>query len=257
MASSESAIDQVGLEQHYSSWFENIANDFRSTTLSGLASGYLPPGAKVLDIGCGSGALSVELLRRGIEVISQDASSKMIALCRRYLWANGFSDRNVRQGRIDQIQEREAFDAVVALDVVEHIKDDQQALRDLLRCLKPNGQLIISVPAMDWLYGPKDKAVGHYRRYRKRQLMELIESCGFTIESVRYWNVLGVLPVWFSVKVWKRRLREDFRYAGRSWLKMTLNDLLRVWFQVVENAIRPPLGLTLIIRARPCRRASR
>lgn len=242
-------VGQKGLEEHYSRWFVNQENDFRAKSLNRLVGGLVQHG-RILDIGCGSGGLSAELQKHGNEVVSQDTSSTMVEMCRRYLSRCGCSDANVRTGSIDDIQERHYFDTVVALDVIEHIRDDGRALERMRLALKLEGRLVLSVPALGWLYGPKDEQVGHFRRYGRAALAKLVESHGFEIETIRYWNALGVLPVWFSAKVLRRRLNEAFRYKQRS-TAQRINTVLRWWFMVVENRVLFPVGVTLLVVARP------
>ena len=209
------------------------------------------PVGRTLDIGCGTGGLTVELMRRGHEVVSQDASPAIADLCRRHLGEQGLPTDAVRVGLIEDIDAAERYDSVVALDVIEHIEDDGAAVRAMRDALVPGGTLLLSVPALSALYGPKDVAIGHYRRYDRKYLVDLLEREGLRVESLRWWNVIGVPAVWLTSRVLRRRVNESFRYGERSWAQRRLNDLLRLWFQQVEARLRPPLGLTLIACARP------
>lgn len=246
----DSGSGQKALEGHYEALFENLRKDFRSASLTRLIAASIPAGASVLDIGCGAGLLTAALLRKGCDVSSLDISAEMLALCNRYLAREGLQGR-VRKGAVADIAEDGRFDRVVALDVLEHIQDDQQALRRLRGALKKDGALVLAVPALSWLYGPKDEQIGHFRRYDKERLIALLKICGFRVETVRFWNAIGVLPVWFTARLRRKRLNEDFRYAGRSVLKEAINRGLRAWFFYVENRISCRLGLTLIVTARP------
>ena len=237
-----------GLEDHLEGWFEQIETDFRGSTLNRLVLSLTPRG-RVLDIGCGSGALSAELIRAGHEVTSQDLSERMLALCRTHLQRQGLDTSRLRLGGIEDIPERDFFDAAVALDVIEHIDDDVQAMAQLCDALKPTGKLVISVPALSRLYGPKDVEVGHYRRYDRTMLSTRFDRAGFEMLTCRYWNLLGVLPVWLSVRR-GQRLDEGFRYS-RSLGSRALNAALRLWFRGVESRLTPPIGLTLLATARP------
>ncbi len=239
-----------GLTQHYASWFPHIESDFRGASLNRLVARMVKPG-RILDAGCGTGGLTATLLRRGYQVVSLDNSAEMVAMCRQHLSQRGLPNDQVRLARIEDLSNAGEFDTVVCLDVLEHIEDDRRALAILRRCLKSDGRLILSLPALSTLYGPKDLAVGHYRRYDKRGLLALLREGGFAVERVRYWNALGLVPVWVSVKLFKKRLPEDFRYSGRSPLKQALNTALRWWFIGAENHIPWPLGLTLIVSAVP------
>jgi len=238
---------QEGLEDHYEQWFAHIATDFRATSLNRLVLGHVPPG-RVLDIGCGSGALSAELLRAGRMVTSQDISERMVAMTRMHLDRQGLDAGHVRLGTIESITERGTFDGIVALDVIEHIEDDYAALVRLREALAPNGTLVLSVPALTWLYGPKDVAVGHFRRYDRDGLSALLARAGFRLERCRYWNALGIAPVWLA-NLRGKRLDESLRYSN-SPVKRTLNAALSAWFRFVENPLPVPLGMTLLVRAR-------
>lgn len=242
------ARGQTGLEDHYEQWFAHIATDFRATSLNRLVLEWVPEG-RVLDIGCGSGALTAELLRSGREVVAQDASERMVALTDRHLATLGLSAEDVRLGTVESLEEREAFDGVVALDVIEHIEDDLAALGRLRAVLRPSGRLVLSVPALSWLYGPKDVAVGHHRRYDKGVLLERLERAGFEVLGCRYWNALGIAPV-FLMNLRGKRLDESVRYSA-SPAKRALNGALAAWFRYVENPVSPPLGMTLLVHARP------
>ena len=247
-AAFDPARGQLGLERHFRDWFDQIDRDFRATSLSRLVSQLMPPG-RVLDIGCGSGALSVRLVGSGREVVSQDPSSEMLVLCREHFRRLGLDPSGIRRGGVDEIPERDAFETVAALDVIEHIEDDRAALGSLRDALKPRGTLVVTVPALSSLYGPKDVEVGHYRRYDRDQLVSLLTEAGFQVDFVRWWNLIGVLPVWVSVRRGER-LSEEFRYSDSPRQRL-LNALLHRWFDSIENRWRPPRGLTLLALARP------
>ena len=237
------------LETHFEQWVDATEADFRTGSLNQLVADALTPG-RTLDIGCGTGGLSAELMRRGHEVVSQDASPAIAELCRRHLAEQGLPTDSVRVGLIEDIDASERYDNVVALDVIEHIEDDGAAVRAMRDALAPSGTLLLSVPAISRLYGPKDVAIGHYRRYDRGPLAELLEGEGLRLESLRWWNLIGVPAVWLTARLLRRRLDEGFRYGDRSRAQERLNDVLRWWFRVVEARLRPPLGLTLIACAR-------
>jgi SAM-dependent methyltransferase len=83
------------------------------------------------------------------------------------------------------------FDAIYTSNVLEHIEDDIQALRDLYSKLKQGGRIGIYVPANPILFSQMDKAIGHFRRYRKRELIEKVELANFRIIQVQFDDSLG------------------------------------------------------------------
>lgn len=230
------------LEAHYQNWFKNIDRDFRANNLNKIIVKLLHNSRTVLDFGCGSGALSACLLTAGKTVVSRDVSENMLKLTEEYLRSKGIGNYKLQLGDLDQLDNSEKYEAIVALDVLEHIEDDREALLKLKNLLTDNGLLVLSVPAMPGLYGPKDREVGHYRRYDKKMLTTLLEDSGFIIQSCRYWNLLGVFPVWWSIRR-NKKLSESFRYNNKETL---INRILNCWFSTFENNACSPLGLTLI-----------
>lgn len=133
------------------------------------------------------------------------------------------------------------FDSVVCLNVLEHIEDDLAALREMWRVLRPGGELALLVPAHPVLYGRFDQAVGHFRRYSKPLLLDLLRVAGFQVKSTVYFNCLAVLPWLLNGRI----LRRDYLPAGQTSLADRLVPLLKL-----ERFIGPPCGLSLIAIAK-------
>jgi SAM-dependent methyltransferase len=84
----------------------------------------------------------------------------------------------------------DSMGVVTALDVLEHLEDDERAVRELRRVLRPDGVLVVAVPADPALWSAHDDAVGHLRRYTAEGLRALLTGAGFEIERLWSWNVL-------------------------------------------------------------------
>jgi len=97
------------------------------------------------------------------------------------------------------------YDAVLYLNVLEHIEDDADELRHAAKALRPGGALLIFGPALSWLYSELDYKAGHYRRYSVEGLRRLAEAAGFEVVKAGYLDVLGILPYWLV-----------YRLAGRD-----------------------------------------
>jgi SAM-dependent methyltransferase len=88
-----------------------------------------------------------------------------------------------------------AYDCVLALDVIEHIDDDCQAVQRLRRLVNPGGRLILSVPAIPELYSEFDEIQGHRRRYTAESLRSCLEQAGLTVEDILWWGKWMVRPL--------------------------------------------------------------
>lgn len=169
------------LEDHYW-WFvarRNLALD--------LVSRYALPG-RILDVGCGTGAV-MERLQARSWTVGVDFSRDALA----YSSERGL--RNLSLGDAQKLPFRDAvFDTVVSLDTVEHVPDDGLALAEIYRVLRPGGVFVMNVPAFQWLWGPHDVALMHFRRYTVSEARRKLVSAGFTCEKLTY-SVFFLFPV--------------------------------------------------------------
>lgn len=200
-------------------------------------------GRRVLEVGSGTGNITEFLLCGGREVVATD----VVTSYRNELRERFGTHPHCEVGAFDLNRPAppqfvaEPFDTVVCLNVLEHIKDDSFALAQMKATLKDGGHLALLVPAHRVLHGAFDEAVGHYRRYSRRGLRELLERAGFTVESLRFFNAAATLP-WF---INGRLLRRAYLPAGQVSLADRLVPLLRL-----ERLVGPPFGISLIAIAR-------
>jgi SAM-dependent methyltransferase len=95
---------------------------------------------------------------------------------------------------------RSYYQTVVCLNVLEHIKDDVQALLSLNQTLQPSGRLLLLVPAPPAHYGPMVENAGHYRRYTRRVLRQSLGAAGLAVHRMKYLNPLGGLGWWANAR---------------------------------------------------------
>jgi SAM-dependent methyltransferase len=160
-------------------WFEALRREVRRA----LESARLPLGAAYLDAGCGTGGLLAALPWKGFGVDASLLGAGLAA--RRRLTRIACADVT----RMPFLDAR--FDAATSIDVLCHrAVREEAALRELFRCLRPGGLLVLQVPAFQALRGPHDDAVWTNRRYRRGEIRDLLEGAGFRARQLRYRNAL-------------------------------------------------------------------
>ncbi len=139
--------------------------------------------SKVLEIGCGTGGNS-EILNQYGETYGMEVFDEAIE----YSKKNKF--KHVKKGKLPSEIPflKNYFDLIVALDVIEHVREDSQSLKALSEFLKPNGYLVITVPAYQFLWGKHDKERHHMRRYTKKKLINIIDTKQYIIEYISYFQ---------------------------------------------------------------------
>ena len=141
------------------------------------------PPARVLDAGCGWGVTLNSLEERGYQANGMDISRRILEQLDR-------PDRFLIEADITKSIDHsvELYDAVLALDVIEHLDDDRSALRHLGRLTKPGGVVIVSVPALPELFSEFDTIQGHRRRYVPDILRSAFSKSGLDVERVFWWG---------------------------------------------------------------------
>lgn len=148
----------------------------------------LPPEARILDAGCGSGASLDQLSAYGI-VAGLDSSTYAVEAAR----ARGHAD--VRLGAVEALPWTDgSFDLVTCLDVLEHTPDDRATLRELRRVTRRGGYAVVTVPAYPSLWSSYDVANHHHRRYGRRSLRAAASAAGWVVQRSSSFNVLLLAP---------------------------------------------------------------
>jgi SAM-dependent methyltransferase len=147
--------------------------------------------------------------------------------------------------------ENGVFDAMIGLDVFEHIEDDAKAFAESFRVLKSGGQLVLSVPAFAFLWGPHDVALHHFRRYTRREVKQKLRAAGFVVERCTY-SVFLLFPLIVVWRVFEKRKKGPAK-ASLVALPDWANRLL-IGIQAAEAALTRwtnlPWGSSVVAVAR-------
>ena len=143
------------------------------------------------------------------------------------------------------------FDLIAALDVIEHLDQDEASAAALKRLLKPDGIFFTTVPAHPWLWSRHDELHHHKRRYRKADYLAMLRRAGFTIERATYFNSV-LYPAIALARAAK--LGERSGCADHAMPSKPVNALLERAFASERHALRLmdlPFGVSLLVIARP------
>ncbi|KAB8319727.1 methyltransferase domain-containing protein [Tolypothrix campylonemoides VB511288] len=201
------------------------------------------PNLRVLNAGCGSGEMNI-LLSRSLtwQVDALDVDVEAINLSQKLKIENDIKNLNLYHTTIEDYTAPEKYDIIVSNDVLEHIKDDQAAIKKLSYLLKPNGLICISVPALQWLFGYHDEMLGHYRRYHKQELIHKL-SLDFNVKKCRYFGS-SLIPVALLYSRWLRKAYPIGELEQQSLTTKILESVLEF-----ESKVSFPIGISLIALA--------
>lgn len=192
------------LEQEH--WWYQARRTIVASVIDSLTVKHNP---SIVSIGCGNGTELAFLQTKG-QVTGLDIDMQVVENCR----AKGF---DVLQADLLSNTLSEQFDIVVAMDIVEHIKDDQQAVQALYKLVKPGGSLIVTVPAFPFLWTDLDELTDfpHHRRYTRTTLQKLLNKTGMTVTLCSYYNFF-LFPLVLLTKILKtsadKQLKLPYRF---------------------------------------------
>lgn len=197
----------------------------------------MTPG-RALDIGAAGGGNTRVLRAHGWDAVALEYGADGAEV------AHGRGLATLRGDALHLPFADESLDLVVAFDLLEHLHDDDSAVAEVRRVLRPDGTYLVAVPADPRLWSNHDEAVDHVRRYTRPGLVGLIERGGFDIVAVKSWNVL-LRPV------------VALRRRSSSGSDLTdLNPVVNLGLRAIITAerilpVRDLPGVTLLVRARP------
>ncbi|MGJ7905900.1 class I SAM-dependent methyltransferase [Actinopolyspora sp. H202] len=217
------------------------------------------PGQRVLDLGCGAGRHAFELYRRGLDVVAFDHNESDLADVAAMFGAMAQAGEVPATGAATTVQgdaldlpfPDESFDHVIASEIFEHIPEDDKAMHELVRVLKPGGRVSVTVPSrfperICWALSEEYHRVegGHVRIYQRQQLFGRLRSAGLRPVHHHYAHALHSPYWWLKCAVGVDRDHP----LTRLYHRLLVWDMLRApWLtRNLERALNPVLGKSIV-----------
>lgn len=200
---------------------------------------------EIVDVGCGTGAI-LKQLGNPEKNVGIDLAPEAISFCRQ----RGLN--NVQQGDIHALPFPDAsFDAVICSSVLYHqwVSDLEGAMREMHRVLRPGGALLINVPAFPFLHSAHDEAVMTARRFRKREIRQLLQEQNFKIRRLTYWTTF-LFPLAIAARtLGGSKMGRDFEAEGASFTQRVFTRIMTLELYLLRK-IPLPFGVALLAVAR-------
>ena len=195
-------------------------------------------GDRPLLLAAGSGEYAAALAADGAQLTVSEQDEEHLARLR-----TRFAGRDdIRVARVDLDTTTGEYSAVVALNMLEHVDDDERLLRRLRTLVVPGGTVVVMVPAFRSALSSFERRLGHRRRYRMRELVAEAGRAGLLVRDVRYFNALGLIAWMLGVRV--------LRLTPKPGPMLTAWDRLGVpLIQWTETRWPPPFGKELFLLA--------
>jgi 2-polyprenyl-3-methyl-5-hydroxy-6-metoxy-1,4-benzoquinol methylase len=199
---------------------------------------------RILEVGSGIGNISSFFVDDNFDITLSDIDDHYLqTLKNKYAGASNVRKIIFLDLQQDNFQDsyatmNDSFDTVFLLNVLEHLKEDCQALHNCRKLLKTGGTLIVLVPAYSWLYSKLDKKLRHYRRYTLAALQSLFNKNQLSVRRQFYFNALGIVA-WLYAKI--------FRLSVVPTGEMNLYNKLVPFAKIVDRLVVSKIGLSAII----------
>lgn len=216
----------------------------RDIVLGIVKSFFLPQSSQIIDFGCGTGIMLESLSAYG-NVTGVDFSPIALEFCKKR-----FNGPLLRHDLAVKLPVLDKFDVGVALDVLEHVDDDLEALKNMKNTLNIGGRLIVTVPALMFLWTAHDENLMHRRRYSARELSKLIHAAGLEIEYLSYYNFCLFPAVALLRLIFKLlNINQDSAMENKQRGRITNALLYRIFKSesfFIRKKIKLPFGISLI-----------
>ncbi|MFA5014528.1 MAG: class I SAM-dependent methyltransferase [Actinomycetota bacterium] len=198
----------------------------------------------ILEIGAGLGNFSEILVKNynDNKIILSDVDKTYLSIL-----SDKFKDNeNIKIEFLDlnspgEFKEKDyKIDTCIAINILEHIKDDVSAITGIYDILNRNGSLILLLPTYKFLYNIIDKKIEHYRRYTKKEIIQKVENTGFKIEKIFYFNFVAIFGWIFNGSILKKSI------INKNILSL-YNKLIPLFKFIDRYLLFRKIGISLIV----------
>jgi SAM-dependent methyltransferase len=237
-------FERLARVESESFWFRS-----RNRLIVEILRRYFPGFASLLEVGCGNGFVlsAIRAAFPRVHLAGVDLFEQALLIA-----GERVPDADLRLANVGDLRLDEQFDVVCAFDVLEHLDDDFGALREMRAVAKEGGGLLVLVPQHRWLWSGADTFAHHRRRYRRRDLADVVAAGGFEmIWSTSFTTIL--LPLMVASRWHQRLLDRDYniwRELDPGLLNRPLEWLLGLERAVIERGVSLPVGGSLLVVAR-------
>ncbi len=234
-------------ESHF--WFRS-----RNKVITWALAKFFPAAGSLLEVGCGTGYVlkGIQEAFPTLRVSGSEIFMKGLELA-----ASRVSGASLFQMDARIIPFQDEFDVIGMFDVLEHIPEDEEVLRQLYQAVRPHGGgIILTIPQHPFLWGPDDEFAHHVRRYTKQELLDKVKGAGFQIQLVTSFNFLP-LPLMVVSRLCRRvRVQQNAQnydpqaeFNIPAWINATLEKVLDVERFLIRRGLAPTWGASLVLIA--------
>jgi len=202
----------------------------------------------IWDAGAGVGLLAEQLVNRANTLLLTEYSDTNISILTQKF-------KNLQKVSVQKCDLTNAsvadfsnniVDTIINLDVIEHLKDDEYALKLFYNVLQPNGKLILKTPAHNSLFCDIDRASNHYRRYSKKELKQKLEKAGFKVLKISYMNMIGAVMYFLKGKILKKKNNFSNTFSHKN---LQRTNKLIPFLRAFEKIFPVFFGLSVVVMA--------
>lgn len=194
-----------------------------------------------IEFGAGTGNFSEMISKKVPELLIVDEKPKSIEFLN--LRLNHLKNIKIHKSNLKDLEIYNC-DTIVLLNVLEHIKNDEDAIKKLMSFLNKDGYLIIQVPAFSCLFSDYDHMVGHFKRYEKKDIKKICTNLNLNLKELYYFNPIGAVGWWYNY-CHKKKTEKDNKEKNETINQLKIYDKYIVPVINILDTKYNPFGISL------------